>query len=129
MVKQMVIGTPHGSEEFSNPDRSQVEAILRSLDGYHRPYLCIGDVDNLYYLDLSGGHNGRYVVIVQQGEEGYYTLVKPAKGSREVEIITGGMARFRPSEECQTLKTTLLAAITYFETGERDPRFIWRKSP
>jgi hypothetical protein len=129
MVNQVVVGSLHGSESIPNPDWEQVEALIRSLDGHSRTDLFIGDVDSLSYIDVSGGHNGRYVVVVQQGERGYYTLIKPSKGRREIEISTGGMGRFCPREECQTLKTTLLAARTYFETGKRDSRFAWRKSP
>jgi len=125
MIKEAILGT----ERFPNPTWDQIRALLHSLDGHHRTPLFIGDVDHLYYLDITGGHQGRYLVVVQNGDEGYYTLVKPIKGSRELGVTTGGMALYRPRAECQTLKTALTVAKTYFQTGKRDSRFTWRKSP
>jgi hypothetical protein len=115
-----------GDEELPNPTWEDAKLAIERLDGSSRTEVLIGDLESNAYLIISGGNEGRYLVVAQE-KDTHFFLVDRKKTQRLVVINAGGLQDFHPETRVQTLGTAILAAKTYYATRRREARFEWEK--
>jgi Immunity protein Imm1 len=114
------------SEEYPSPSWDRVESLIRSLDGESRTDVTLDDGGIRCLLGVSGGNDGRYVVVVQE-IDAYYHLVDASKDENELMVMIGGVPDYHPAAVITNLDTALAAAKFYLDSGERTPAFARRK--
>jgi hypothetical protein len=116
-----------GDDKLLDPSWAEVKKRIEQLNGSSSTEVLIGDLDKKQFLIISGGNEGRYLGVVQEGKKGFYTLIDPEKPEELVMVKSGGLDDYYPANRVQSLQTVLRTAKTYFETSEKDVRFQWKK--
>jgi hypothetical protein len=116
-----------GSDEQAVSSWDDVKRLIGWLNGSYHTEVFIGHPDMQRFMAISGGNAGRYVVVVQDAEKGYFTLLNPTKSEELVKINIGGLEDYYPENQSQDFDAVLRVAKTYFETGNRDAAFHWKK--
>jgi ssDNA-binding replication factor A large subunit len=120
------VGTKSNNKESTC--RSVDEAIdaVKQLNGKnHTQVVMKGDGRTLI---IGGGNDGRYSVVLTEGDDqAFYTLVDP-KGNRDIEvtIVTGGQSGAFPGNQSVDLEAAIAAVRHFYNVGEPSPGLTWQ---
>jgi len=112
--------------EKMHPSWADVDARLRALDGEQSDGIVLGSPADTY-MGISGGENNRYIVAGYLEGFGSYIIASgdPA-GDRQDVVICNDYAAF-PSRNIVGLEEAILAARSFFETGQLTAELKWEK--
>lgn len=122
-----------GCREIANPSWDDVKSAIESLDGESRNFLRLGhldsdgDVAKDQYMIIQKSLDGRYMIIIQDGAIGYFSLVDPNAHQDEVIVKTDGIARSFFGNRFHQLHVVLKAAKTFYDMRTRDGSFAWAR--
>ncbi len=123
------VGT--GQNEWPAATWGDLRRAIQGLDKAGYSDVLIGpsadDLADQWYMAVSGGNDGRYVVCVQEGERGFFYLLGDPKARRRTGVYVGGAIDFYPGSRVVGVRQALNAARYYFETGERDRSLNWTR--
>lgn len=111
-----------------NPTWREVQSLIRQLDGTTYCDLTIENpMDSGHEMYISGGNEGRYIVVVQKAEQGYRYLSHRGKSTKEIAVVVGGLERYHPANQVHKIRRVLKAAKHFLKSATMDRRLSWVK--
>ncbi|MEA5554425.1 hypothetical protein VB713_26170 [Anabaena cylindrica UHCC 0172] len=134
---------------IKNPSWQQIKTAICELDGSTKTLVSL-EADDESYMMIGGGNAGKYVVTTTLDNEIFYSLLHPVDISKshtsaqkinlsifyqalintnnDIQKLTvGGQTGNYPAKICVNLPQCLIAAITFYESGELEPLFTWEE--
>jgi hypothetical protein len=136
LVKWLEATTYNDDHEYftsrvDNPSWDKIEAAIKNLDRFYRPFIQLGLYDDFQkclddgMIEVMGGGGVYWIAITAQG---YWQrrLHDPAKGTHYVEVWTSDQG-FEDEEQyvCYDLDTVLRVIKLFAETATFDPLVTW----
>jgi hypothetical protein len=115
--------------DTGHPTLDQIEAAIRQLDGRRRTAIGL-DVDDVAYMGIAGGNDGKYIVFATYDNEQFFNLTLPGAPfppEAMVRLVTGGQAGDFPANRCLDVEVALRAAKTFAVDGTLDPSLTWER--
>jgi hypothetical protein len=135
---------------IENPNWQQIKKAICDLNGNTKTLVSL-EADNESYMMVGGGNHGKYIVTVTFDHEVFYSLVRqiyemPKLHNRrrkiilrrrmivnnmsyahEIKLVVGGQEGNYSGKICVDLHQCLIAAITFYESGELKSLFTWKE--
>jgi hypothetical protein len=120
---------PTGTEvSWFNPTWPEVVSLIRQLDGGEFCDLTIENpADSGHEMYISGGNEGRYIVVIQKAEKGYRYLTGTGKSTTQLAVVSGGLEKYHPSTQVHKIRIVLQAAKHFFNSATADRMLSWAK--
>jgi hypothetical protein len=112
--------------KWINPSWGEVQELIRHLDGRTHCDLFIENPEGSgQEMFISGGNQGRYVVVVQKRDQGYWYLANRGSSRKPVAVVMGGLERYEPANQVQKIRMVFRAARHFLTTATKDRRLCW----
>jgi hypothetical protein len=116
------------AESVLTPGWPQVEAAIRALDRFYRPFvhLFMGEPQlEKDYMSVIGG-KGAYWVGATIGEQDILCLTDPGRGTETIDLWTSDQGFSAGARHvCSDTNVVLMAAQYFFAHGKYHPDLMW----